>query len=515
MASTSTKAASMKSILTPSITLEGHGENVRSITYFPDGERMISVSEDKTARRWDLKAGEEIERMRSVYEEDVWVVAVSRDGRWVATAGGDVNSAMLKVCEVGTGIVRTFEGHLAQIISIDISSDSTLLASGAKDATARIWNLDTGKLVAGPFESGTWMGAVRFSQDSKKLAVRLDIGTCLEVWDVQKQKLDVRIGTFGGPGVTLVPVFWTNKNKNILTAFTFTVDAAWTIYEFDASTLETVGASFEGHTRAICGLALSFDCVLLASTSFDDTIKLWDFESRQLLASFDAYNIHNLVLSPNSRQLVYTTYNRDDCKIYICNTPPDVLAQAGISARKKSTLNDLLNSDATRRPPAGRRIRPVPAIPRPERPLPTINPQQPVFVRIRKLLHFSPRTNAVPPVQPRDPLDVPATLPLSSSLSGQAATRFNHFEISSPPPPSNGVTQFLRQHLPFLTPRHSLGPPVVEVAPGRKVTTILDIRLANRLLCHRKTTQLILIHSQMCIGSKRSSAIIHVGLMAG
>ncbi|KAG2068973.1 WD40 repeat-like protein [Suillus decipiens] len=476
MASTSTKAAATKSILTPSITLDGHKDFIQSISYFPDGERMISGG-DKTARQWDLTASKEIEKARSIWEEDVWAVTVSRDGRWVITAGGNLDHAVLKVCEVETGIVKTFEGHSDQITCVDISADSMLLASGAKDATVRIWNLDTGKLVVGPFEtSGIWVGAVRFSQDSKKLAVRLDTGTRLEVWDVQKQKLDVRIGKFGGLGITLVPVFWTKKNKSILTAFTFTADAAWTIYEFGASTLETVGVSFEGHTRTIASLALSFDCTLLASTSYDDTIKLWDFESRQLLASFDVYNARTLTLSPNSRQLVYTTYKADNSKICICDIPSDVLTQARISARQKSALNSLLNSDATRRPPAGHRRQPVSVIPRPERPLPTINPRQPVFVRLRQVLHFSPRTNTVPSAQPGNPLDVPATLPLPSSLPGQIATQFDQFEIDSSPPPSNGVTQFLRQHLSFLIPRHSLGP-VVEVIPGRKFTRLAAAKL--------------------------------------
>ncbi|KAG2738735.1 hypothetical protein P692DRAFT_20757854 [Suillus brevipes Sb2] len=72
---------------------------------------------------------------------------------------------------------------------------------------------------------------------------------------------------------------------------------------------------------------------------------------------------------------------------------------------------------------------------------------------------------------------VPATLPLPSSLSAQPATRFDHFEIGSPPPPSNGVVQSLRQHLPFLVPRHSHRPPVVDVAPGRKFTRLVVVKL--------------------------------------
>ena len=47
-----------------------------------------------------------------------------------------------------------------------------LLASGSADSTARIWNLETGKLVDGPFGSIDWVGAVQFSTDSKKLAAK-------------------------------------------------------------------------------------------------------------------------------------------------------------------------------------------------------------------------------------------------------------------------------------------------------------------------------------------------------
>ncbi|KIK34814.1 hypothetical protein CY34DRAFT_47852, partial [Suillus luteus UH-Slu-Lm8-n1] len=76
-----------------------------------------------------------------------------------------------------------------------------------------------------------------------------------------------------------------------------------TIYEFDASTLETVGTPFKGHTGRVTGLALSFDGALLASSSRDDTIKLWAVESRQLLASFHVQNPWLLILSPDSRKL--------------------------------------------------------------------------------------------------------------------------------------------------------------------------------------------------------------------
>jgi WD40 repeat protein len=344
MASTS-KAATTKSILTPTMTLKGHEEFIGTMSYFPDGQRMISGSEDKTVRQWDLKEGKEIEEVRDICKEEVRAVAVSRDSRWVVTGGGDDNRAELKVCEVETGIVKKLQGHSKMITYIDISADNTLLASGSYDETVRIWTLETGKLVAGPFECEDSVGAVRFSTDSKKLAVRLWTGMCLEVWDVQSQILVKRIGNRSNRVLPFAPIYWTNKNKNILAAFSFTKDInhTKTIYEFDASTLEIVGTPFKGHTDDVSGLALSSDGALLASSSEDNTIRLWAVESRQLLASFDVQNPRTLILSPDSRKLAYMTYTKvpspayladlEDNWICICDIPPDILTLAQARVR--------------------------------------------------------------------------------------------------------------------------------------------------------------------------------------
>jgi WD40 repeat protein len=91
MASASTKVAKTKTILAPSMTLKNHRDFIGSISYFPNGQRMISGSSDKTSRQWDLKEGKEIEEVRYVCKERVRAVAVSRDSRWVVTAAGDVD----------------------------------------------------------------------------------------------------------------------------------------------------------------------------------------------------------------------------------------------------------------------------------------------------------------------------------------------------------------------------------------------------------------------------------------
>ncbi|KAG2747197.1 YVTN repeat-like/Quino protein amine dehydrogenase [Suillus brevipes Sb2] len=424
MASTSTRpvATADISILTPVMTLEGPYEPwkyslpdggqhecnyVESISYFPDGKQMISGSRDKTIRQWDLRKGKEIERAREVYE-GVRAVGVSRDGRWVVIAG----DKGIKVSEVETGIVRTFhEGD--RIDSIDISADSTLLAGGSYH-DVRVWNLDTGKLVAGPFNFSSYYihEALRFSEDSRKLAViRMSYSRerHLQVRDVQTQKLDVQKSIHDAAhSISNVPIFWTTKDKSIVVAFNSeSMDPdgkASKIHEYEASTLKTVGAPFN-HTSRISGLALSSDCVLLVSSSYP-TIKLWAFESRQLLASFHVESPRTLLLSPDSRQLAYTTWF--DAKICICNIPANILAN--IESISKSKHPDILNSDATRRTVRRKPvIIPVRSpISHPPRPLHSSDPH--TFLRSLHKLFSSSSTDSTVPLQ------FPATSPLPRPL---------------------------------------------------------------------------------------------------
>ncbi len=42
------------------LTLSGHASGVNSAAYSPDGERIVTASEDGTAKVWDAESGEEL-----------------------------------------------------------------------------------------------------------------------------------------------------------------------------------------------------------------------------------------------------------------------------------------------------------------------------------------------------------------------------------------------------------------------------------------------------------------------
>jgi WD40 repeat protein len=73
----------------PLRTFMGHTLWVRSLSTTLDGRIMLSGSQDKTARLWDIVRGS---CLHIFLEHDYAVLAVclSSDGRWAASAGGEV-----------------------------------------------------------------------------------------------------------------------------------------------------------------------------------------------------------------------------------------------------------------------------------------------------------------------------------------------------------------------------------------------------------------------------------------
>lgn len=101
-------------------------------------------------------------------------------------------AVLIAVFALGQDTVDTRTGHAGEVAAIALSPDSKLIASAGKDATVRIWNLDTGREIAriapkadeGEFGGGgdETVYCVVFSPDGKLLAAAYD--SVVNVWTV-------------------------------------------------------------------------------------------------------------------------------------------------------------------------------------------------------------------------------------------------------------------------------------------------------------------------------------------
>ena len=90
------------------VTLGGHKGPVKSAAFSPDGARVVTASQDKTARVWDTATGKEIAALRG-HEGSISSAAFSPDGARVVTASWDKTA---RVWDAATGKeIAALRGH--------------------------------------------------------------------------------------------------------------------------------------------------------------------------------------------------------------------------------------------------------------------------------------------------------------------------------------------------------------------------------------------------------------------
>jgi WD40 repeat protein len=120
-----------------------HEDEVYSVAFSPDGKYLATTSSDKTARVWEATTGEQIARMN--HEDQVRSVAFSPDGKYLATASSD-KTARVWEATCGKEIARM--SHEDAVRAAFFSPDGKYLATASSDKTARVWLLWPKDLIA-------------------------------------------------------------------------------------------------------------------------------------------------------------------------------------------------------------------------------------------------------------------------------------------------------------------------------------------------------------------------------
>jgi WD40 repeat protein len=117
-------------------TLEGHSDSVNSVAVTSDGTKIVSGSEDKTIKVWDLTASGRLLNTLEGHHDSVSSVAVTPDGTKIVSG----SNKTIKVWDLNNGS-NTFSSKFdSAISSIAISNNRNILAIG--DSTGGVYVLN-------------------------------------------------------------------------------------------------------------------------------------------------------------------------------------------------------------------------------------------------------------------------------------------------------------------------------------------------------------------------------------
>jgi WD40 repeat protein len=167
-----------------------NAEHNESIAVFPDGQRFLTVSLDKTMFLWDRESGRIIRRFPG-HGGPVMSVALSPDGRRALSGGGD---KIIRLWDLeSAAMLRDFRGHTEWVIRVAFSPDGRRIYStsggnvdnGVHDGTdsaIRIWDARTRRQIGQMTGHKGIVWGLAVSRDGKWV---LTGGDTVILWDAE------------------------------------------------------------------------------------------------------------------------------------------------------------------------------------------------------------------------------------------------------------------------------------------------------------------------------------------
>jgi len=213
----------------PRRTLTGHSHYIQDIVISSDGQFALSGSWDATLRLWDLNFGTTTRRFVG-HTKDVLSVAFSSDNRqivsgsrdrtiklwntlgeckytiddagshteWVSCVRFSPNQANPIIVSAGWDktvkvwnltnckLKKDLVDHTGYINTVTISPDGSLCASGGKDGTTRLWDLNKG-LHLYSLEAGDIINTLVFSPTRYWLCAATN--SAIKIWDLETKSI--------------------------------------------------------------------------------------------------------------------------------------------------------------------------------------------------------------------------------------------------------------------------------------------------------------------------------------
>ncbi len=202
-------------------------------------------------------------------------------------------------------VLMTLTGHNDIVTSVALSPSGKTIASGSRDGTIKLWDIETGDLINILPTNSNYINTVAFSIDGSIVAGGIGwvgryggTGGEIRLWNVKTGKL---IRTISGHEGVVMSVMFSPDGKALASG---SMDNTLMTWDFRTGELLQ---TLKGHQGDITSVVYSDDGDFVASASTDTTIRIWKAKSGELLKVLQRRYLTpltSLAFAPNSRTLV-------------------------------------------------------------------------------------------------------------------------------------------------------------------------------------------------------------------
>lgn len=237
---------------------------VYSVSFSPDKSLLVSASNDKMVRIWDVKNGKALFSIKA-HKQAVNHAEFSPDGKTIVSASSDKTVKLWNVTDGKR--IGAFPGHSDGVNWANFSPDGKMVATACQDKLIYIFNVASRtrlKQLAGHQHNVT---VVKFSPDGSRIA-STSWDKTIKIWDVATGTC---ITSLDGHKNGIEFLEWMPKGNAVVSASYSRVENEGVVKLWDAQT----GRLMDSVSGEFYGIAFSPSANLLAVSRKNRAIELW------------------------------------------------------------------------------------------------------------------------------------------------------------------------------------------------------------------------------------------------
>ncbi len=271
--------------------LKGHQISVNSNNFSSQCDRIVTTSDDKTARVWDL-SGKLLAELKG-HHGRVYSANFSPQGDRIVTTSDDKTA---RVWDLSGKLLVQLKGHHGRVYSANFSPQGDhIVTTTSDDKTAQVWDL-SGKLLAELKGHHGRVNSANFSPQGDRIVTTSDDKTA-RVWDLSGKLL----AELKGHQSSFNSANFSPQGDRIVTT---SDDKTARVWDLSGKLL----AELKGHQDYINSANFSPQGDRIVTTSDDKTARVWDL-SGKLLAELKGHQdwVRSANFSPQSDRIVTTS----------------------------------------------------------------------------------------------------------------------------------------------------------------------------------------------------------------